>query len=298
MDDNKKIIIKVFSSFCSSEDGKRSLENSNVVSKLPFYGKDKRIYITTENNYTHVVILNTAMPNIPHIPRENVIGLAYEPIPFLQLTQQFVDYAVKHIGIYLIGDVQINPSYCLPAPFIGHYSFMGHCVPLPYIPKKKNRMSIMISNKQYAPGHIYRHTLTQAIIQSNLPIDIYGRGCEYYSKNDYRIKGQFTEYEPYESYDFHICIENYRSQHYLSEKIVNPLICGTTPIYLGCLNIEMYFPGNVIHLTGNVEEDMILLRNILEKPESYKKEIPVDEILNNINLINYLDKQFRQTIPK
>jgi hypothetical protein len=60
----------------------------------------------------------------------------------------------------------------------------------------------------------------------------------------------------------------------------------------------MYFPGNVIHLTGKVEEDMILLRNILEKPESYKKEIPVDEILNNINLINYLDKQFRQTIPK
>ena len=38
---------------------------------------------TNENDYTHVIIINCAKPNISHIPKENVIGLAWEPIIYL-----------------------------------------------------------------------------------------------------------------------------------------------------------------------------------------------------------------------
>jgi hypothetical protein len=47
---------------------------------------------------------------------------------------------------------------------------MWHITPLLMTPSKTNRMSIMVSNKNNAPGHKYRHKLVQAILQSNLPI--------------------------------------------------------------------------------------------------------------------------------
>jgi hypothetical protein len=32
---------------------------------------------TAADDYTHVIIQNTAMPSIGHIPKENVLGLAF-----------------------------------------------------------------------------------------------------------------------------------------------------------------------------------------------------------------------------
>jgi hypothetical protein len=173
--------------------------------------------ITINDDYTHAIIINTAMPVLKNIPKENVIGLAFEPVQFLGLTQQFIEYAKKYIGKYLIGD-RIN----LPPLFVEHYGYMWHITPLTYLPQKKNIMSIMISQKNSAKGHIYRHELVQKILSSNLPIDIYGRGCIYYNAiKDSRLKGTFENNEPYESYQFHICIENFRASHYFSEKITN-----------------------------------------------------------------------------
>ena len=48
---------------------------------------------------------------------------------------------------------------------------------------------------------------------------------------------------------------------------------STTPIYLGCRNIDEYFPNSVIHLSGNVNKDMELIKNIVENPDKYKKYI-------------------------
>ena len=125
MSEIQHIIIRIFSSYCSSTEAKQNIEKWCMSSEIPFYGKDKKIYITDGDDYTHIVILNTAMPNIPpHIPKKNVLGLAYEPLPFLQLTSTFVEYAQKYIGFYLIGDVQINSQYRLPAPFFEQYSFI------------------------------------------------------------------------------------------------------------------------------------------------------------------------------
>jgi len=151
----------------------------------------------------------------------------------------------------------------------------------------------MISQKKFAPGHQYRHHLAEAILRSNLPIDIFGRGHIYYqNRKDDRIKGDFKELEPYEEYDFHIAIENFRSNHYFTEKIMNPLICNTTPIYLGCHNIDLYFKDQIIHLSGNLENDIIMIQTILRNPDQYKKKIDVDLVKNKTCLIQNADKLF------
>ena len=79
---------------------------------------------------------------------------------------------------------------------------------------------------------------------------------------------------------------------YASEKITNALLCGTTPVYLGCKNIEKYFPKDVIRLSGELKYDMILLNSIISNPEKYKKEINVDEIKNTIFILRNIKNVF------
>jgi hypothetical protein len=286
------------------------------TSSMLNYGKDKQIFFTCDDDYTHVIIVNTAMPVLKDIPKENVIGLAYEPPFFLGLSMDFIEYAQKYIGKYYIGN-----TFDLPAPFTESNAYLIHTTPLSYVPIKQNIMSIMVSKKSTAPGHKYRHFLVQRILSMKLPIDIYGNGCDCYknlnindsklsmntnmnmlydksfsfllnNKIDSRIKGNFVDIEPYESYDFHIGIENFKTSHYFSEKIINPLLCSTTPVYWGCENITSYFPDNVIVLSGNIENDINIIQNILRNPSQYKCNIDADAIQNKMNLLQNLDKVF------
>ena len=249
------MIIKFFSSFGSSDGCIEAYTRVSELQQDPNFNKTYRF--TTGEDYTHAIILNTAMP-ILTIPKENVIGLAFEPLEFLNLTPNFIAYAMKHIGKYLIGK-----KLTLPLPFIEHFGYMWHLTPPTTKLEKTKVMSLMISNKTLTTGHQYRHTLCKKIINSHLPIDIYGNGCAYYEKIlDTRFKGKFQEQEPYENYLFHIAIENVVTPHYFSEKIMNPLLCNTVPIYLGCQQIDEYFPNMTIKLTGEIGTDMALLTNI------------------------------------
>ena len=255
---------------------------------IQHYGANQKYIFTDKEDYTHVFIFNKAMPNIAHIPKQNVVGFAHEPLPFLQLTNEFVAYAQKYIGIYFLGD-----KHNLPGPFQEGNAYLSCYLP-PFAPPKSSKfMSIMISQKTSAPGHKYRHELVRAILKTNLPIDIYGRGCIYYSMNhDSRIKGAFQSTELYDGYTFTISIENFRSNHYFSEKIINPLNRKITPLYLGCFHIHHYFPEMYVALTGNVIDDMKLIENIYKSPETYIKQIALEKVDNTINLIRNLPTFF------
>jgi len=279
--------IRIFSNFCDSIHAHNVIERIFESKYISSFGKE--FSFTNEDDYTHVIIYNTAMPEID-IPKERVIGLAFEPPAYLGLTDSFIEYAQKYIGKYFIGD-----KYNLPKPFLEHYAFMWHCTPLTYIPIKNKKMSIIFSEKIYAPGHIYRHELVYAILKTDLPIDIYGYGCSLYNNYfDVRIKGIFEEHEPYENYEFHIAIENYQCNHYFSEKIVNTLLCSTTPIYLGCEYIDQYFPETVISLSGIVDEDIILLEDIILNSSLYIKNIDVSLIKKKTNLLLHLNDLFME----
>jgi hypothetical protein len=87
-----------------------------------------------------------------------------------------------------------------------------------------------------------------------------------------RIKGKFTLNEPYESYLFHIAIENFQTNEYFSEKIVNPLLHECVPLYLGARKIDKYFKGMYILLNGNVDHDIEVIREVLRNQEKFRRE--------------------------
>jgi hypothetical protein len=150
-------------------------------------------------------------------------------------------------------------------------------------------MSIMVSHKSEAPGHLYRHVLVNAILQNGLDIDIYGNGCQFY-KSDPRLKGKFEDNEPYENYEFHICIENFSLLDYTSEKYTNAILWNTTPVYLGAKN--PLFPELTIALSGNITEDLTTIRNILEHPEKYRRLFNKEDVRKRLSLVEYMKNCF------
>jgi len=277
------IKIKIFCSFSPSNKCKEIFEKINYAYDYSFYGNNKKYYITDDDDYTHAILINTPTPDL-NIPKENVIGLAFEPIYFLRLTPKFIEYAKKHIGRYFIGD-----KNDLPQPFIEHFAYMWHSRPPIEISFKNKLMSIIVSKKQFAPGHLYRHQLVYKIIELNLPIDIYGRGSRKYKYN--RIMGEFYDNEPYETYSFSICIENTICNHYFSEKIITPLMYNCMPIYLGCKNISNYVENTII-LTGDIQKDIITIISIIENPNMFYKKTYTERNIKVVNLIENLPNIF------
>jgi hypothetical protein len=275
--------IKFFSDFCSDQQIYNNMMSCFKLNESPHYGI--KYVLTDGDDYTHAVIINLATPSlVSNVPKENVVGLAYEPPVFLNLTQNFINYAENNISKYYIGENDsLNTSI-----FIEKYSYMCYDSSLPTKIKPKIKpMSIIFSHKQYTTGHKYRHKLIQNILNSSLPIDIYGNGCRLLNHiKDRRIKGEFNGSEPYSEYMFHITIENVSIPEYFSEKILNALVSKCVPIYWGCKNIDNYFPKKTYKLTGVLSEDMNLLTRICKKPELYynKININVDEINDSVNI--------------
>lgn len=272
--------IKIFCDFSTSKNCKEIYERINYSNEIDFYGKNKKVFFTEDDDYTHAIIINTIMPNLK-IPKDNVIGLAFEPIYFLNLTNAFIDYAKIHIGKYFIGD-----KFNLPDPFIEKFSYMWHSRPPTEISVKQKLMSIIVSEKQFAPGHKYRHELVNLIIKNNLPIDIYGRGSHKYAYD--RVVGTFNDAEPYADYLFSICIENYVTNHYFSEKIITPLMYNCTPIYSGCKNIDNYVE-NIIKLSNDALFDINIIINIINNPSAFYKKTYTDKNIHAVNLIKNIE---------
>ena len=292
--------IKIYSDFCNSKTCKQKYETLCNVHKMNNYGPDKYLNITTGNTYTHAIILNCPIVPDISVPPECVLGLAFEPIPYLRLSYNFIDFADKHIGAYYIG--YKHPKLTSPL-FKEHHGFMWHTDHPPeparetMIKNSNNVISLIVSNKLQAPGHTYRHKLATFILTNNLPVDIWGNGTAQYNAkfpNKKNIKGPFKDKEPYEPYSLSICIENHRHPHYFSEKISNCFVCNTTPIYLGCTQIETYFPNQVIHLNSNLQEDCALLMKISKNPSNYIREIKPKENDDVLNLMKNLPWKFNE----
>jgi hypothetical protein len=288
------IKVRCFADYCNFD--------STIFYKI--YGshriEDKNIEFVNDNTYTHVVIINSAMPNISHIPKENVIGMSYEPLELSNLSQEFIEYAKKHISRYFIGKLGD-----LPSPFEEHYTFQCHNwfdTPTKSYEEKPNLMSMMVSWKRFLPGHMYRISLAIQLIINEFPVDIYGSGCDLLRKitksNSPNIKGPFKEDETlYSNYKYHIAVENSVSNKYVSEKITNCFVHNTIPIYLGAKDIDEIFEGDCcVKLTGDIQKDLETIVEILNDNDKEKRNMMQfrDKLFNGKNtcFIDFLKKEW------
>ena len=149
------------------------------------------------------------------------------------------------------------------------------------VPDKTKTISMMCSNKQMLPGHVLRfkaYNLFKDIFDGE--IDFFGSGIQFVDdKADILLP-----------YAFHICIENSRDEHYWTEKIADPILGYSIPIYCGAPNITDYFPKDALVIIDvkKPQDAINTIRQILENPqEEYKKRLPALIEARNLLLDRY-----------
>jgi hypothetical protein len=136
------------------------------------------------------------------------------------------------------------------------------------ITHNKNKLvSIIASDKKLLSGHKKRHEI---INKFGNKLDVMGRG--------YKPIDSITE--GLAPYMFSIVIENQNRDYFFSEKLINPLMTGTIPIYWGMPSIDQYFDTRGMIILNSVDDFKEILPNLTV--DYYNAHLPYIE--NNFKL--------------
>jgi hypothetical protein len=195
------------------------------------------------------------------------------PQTYTYLLTQYPELLTLPNSVKLIG----NGSFVDPAPDI----------------EKKFGISIVMTNRNVAPGHPLRHELYARRKEIKIPFDIY-RG----TWNQFEPMADTLPMPPWPNnkwkvnvFDcmFHVCIEGFKNEYYYSEKLIDCFITKTIPLYWGCTIIDEFFNTNGMIIVDNVDE-IIRACNQLT-PAVYERLLPLvnDNYESGLRVYKYED---------
>ena len=151
---------------------------------------------------------------------------------------------------------------------------------------KMNKLSIIMSKKNFSEGHEKRINFIDKLINSPIAkyIDIYGDG--YTPIPD--------KWDGIAQYKYHLVIENSSIKDYWSEKLADSFLGFSLPIYYGCPNIFDYFSKDSIILIDidNIEKSIRTIKNVIEENlyDDHVRSINIarNQVLNEYNIFNLM----------
>ena len=162
------------------------------------------------------------------------------------------------------------------------------------LPEKTKKMSVITSNKNFMPGHKKRLRFINELKNNFIDeIDFFGSGS--LTLND--------KSDGLNDYMFHLCFENSISENYWTEKLSDPILGFSIPIYYGCKNIDDFFTKGIIKIDINNSDKAIdQVRSILFEAESLFVKMKKDLLFNRNkiiyeqNLISFIQFFFNENI--
>ena len=116
-------------------------------------------------------------------------------------------------------------------------------------PQKTKLVSVVASSKTSSPGHRARLEFVAKLKEAlGDQVDVFGRGI-----NDFADKRDVLD-----DYRYHIAIENSVVEHYWTEKLADPYLTLTFPIYHGCPKVADYFHHDAIRTINIYEPDQAI----------------------------------------
>ncbi|KGF67631.1 hypothetical protein LL06_21230 [Hoeflea sp. BAL378] len=109
---------------------------------------------------------------------------------------------------------------------------------------KTRMLSLIASGKQTYEGHRLRHRVVDWIRSHGIDADILGRG---YAPFERKSDGLAP-------YRYSVIIENVREPGYVTEKLIDCLLCDTVPIYWGAQDIEAIFDGRGMRVCRSLDD--------------------------------------------
>lgn len=131
----------------------------------------------------------------------------------------------------LKGDRYVHAHPALPWHVERDYDWLKLCAP----PEKTRATSCITSAKAIFEGH-RRRLRFLADVRRRVPFDLFGRGFA-------SVTDKWDVLAPYR---FALVVENFANPLYWSEKLADPLLAWTVPIYAGCTDISRWFPDEAI----------------------------------------------------
>ncbi len=111
-------------------------------------------------------------------------------------------------------------------------------------PKKRLCAAFVSSGQNSSRRQEYLEELANYI-----PIDSYGKFMK--NRRLFWDRGRATRIKTLSHYRFSLAFENSISQDYVTEKLFEPFLAGSIPVYLGAPNVEEYAPGDNAYINVN-----------------------------------------------
>jgi len=275
--------VKFFSNYETSANLLNRFNNNYIIS-------DDKLTFTTGHDYDVAVVFNKT----EEVIKDNTKIITVIQEPSWSPVHQGNDFLTKsdfliihHTHEFEKKHLKVSAGQIIESPSIMWYH--DHIEKGYFLnanrPRKTRKLSIIVSGINLPIGNYQKRiNLLLQILQSNLDIDIYGRGLPI---QDRRYKGEINyKFIGLDKYQYSICIENSNEMNYVTEKFIDPLLCLTKPLYVGAPNIsEIYSPlcYNLLNLDSpTIIDDIKLLTE--ETPDLEILKINRDSYFNNYNL--------------
>lgn len=227
----KPIKIRVITNWCDSFSIHDRIIDQFVSTKQL---KDN-IHFVTDDSYEWLIVFNDKKDFPIRVPKDRVIGFIQEPPNH--------DFFDRSIGDYC------SVVYTCTEP--SAYGIGGNLIGFPVgmfyhmdgdiedfmceIPKAK-ALSMVTSGIR---GGFYEHrqNIARSLASSGY-CDVYGRGLNFRGVRG-ELKNKANGLLPYKA---SVCMENGIWDDYISDKIIDAILCSCVPIYVGARNIKKYVP--------------------------------------------------------
>lgn len=212
-------------------------ENDGIMNDVQYF------FNNPEQACDYLVVFDSAPHEIrTTLPKERTIFVAAEPAN----VKRYNDEYLNQFGHILTTDRQTKHPHItytqVGLPWhIGAYPGIPEKYPNAqkfhefenWLPEKTKLISVICSNKAFTPEHRRRLKFVETLKEHfGDRLDVFGRG---FNEIDDKT-------EALAQYRYHIALENCSYKDYWTEKIADPLLSLTYPIYWGCVNLGDYLP--------------------------------------------------------
>lgn len=216
----------------------------------------------------------------------NILHLCLEPPNEISKYRQYANKNVRWIFNQLdIKKNNILSHGALPWHINQDFDFLNKLKPESL--QKENNIVWITSNQRSSAGHQKRMFFLDHI--ENLPfVNLYGRGINPINdKWDVLSKSKYA-----------IAYENFQSDHYWTEKIIDCYLSYSMPLYFGCNKIDDFFPrDSFIQIDPNDKHIDLFLSEIV-KSNKWEENLEAigkarELILNEYQLFPFLAHQIK-----
>lgn len=277
--------VRFFSTRDSSEDLLERFFYNYVV-------HDSRLSFTFEDDYDYAVVLNNTYAEIKS--SAGIITVIQEPSwSPVHRNKRFLtasDFLIIHDKalferrhkINLGGTVIESPAFMFYNDRVKHelIDFVASV-------QKEKKVSMVVSHRNNGHGNYRKRiALLNKILESDLPVDIFGRHLKI---KDKRYKGspdfKFSALIPYE---YSISIESANEKNYITEKFFDCAMYHAVPIYYGAPNVAEVYDDRFFR-TIDLDSPTVIedIRQIIAEPAP-RSSVNRDIYRNEFNLYTKL----------